>query len=420
MSAVEVAAIIAVVAMLAGCGQRTVATGAPAAHWWKGNTHTHSLWSDGDGWPEMIADWYKRNGYQFLAMTDHNPPPPERWVTIPASGEQRDAWERYRARFGAEWVVERRRGDTLQVRARRLNEYRPLLEQAGRFLLVPGEEITQYSGGKAAHMNGINLVEPIPPQEGADPVEILHKDIAALRAQRERTGRPMIGVLNHPNFIWSQTAEDLLALPELRFFEVYNGHPLVNTLGDSLHASTERIWDIVLTHRAEAGQAMLFGMATDDAHDYHRTAPSQRNPGRGWIVVRAPVLEADALVRAMERGDFYASTGVVLADVRREGNRLLLRIEGEPGVTYTTHFIGTRRGWDRGSSAVHDSAGAPLTHRYSGDVGAVLAESMDLEPSYVMRGDELYVRARIVSSVRKSNPSYDDEVEMGWTQPVRP
>ena len=33
---------------------------AAEARWWKGNLHTHSLWSDGDDYPEMIADWYRR------------------------------------------------------------------------------------------------------------------------------------------------------------------------------------------------------------------------------------------------------------------------------------------------------------------------------------------------------------------------
>jgi hypothetical protein len=40
--------------------------------WWKGNLHTHSLWSDGDDFPEMIAEWYRTRDYQFLALTDHN------------------------------------------------------------------------------------------------------------------------------------------------------------------------------------------------------------------------------------------------------------------------------------------------------------------------------------------------------------
>ncbi len=29
--------------------------------WFKGNLHTHSYWSDGDEFPEVIMDWYKSN-----------------------------------------------------------------------------------------------------------------------------------------------------------------------------------------------------------------------------------------------------------------------------------------------------------------------------------------------------------------------
>ena len=41
-------------------------------NWYKGNLHTHSLWSDGDDFPEMIIQWYKDNDYQFIALSDHN------------------------------------------------------------------------------------------------------------------------------------------------------------------------------------------------------------------------------------------------------------------------------------------------------------------------------------------------------------
>ena len=44
--------------------------------------HTHSLWSDGNGFPEMVADWYKSNGYHFLALSDHNVlSQGERWMS---------------------------------------------------------------------------------------------------------------------------------------------------------------------------------------------------------------------------------------------------------------------------------------------------------------------------------------------------
>src|SRR5687767_13038898 len=53
------------------------------ARWFKGNLHTHSLWSDGDDYPEMIADWYKRQGYHFLAISDHNVlQEGERWLEL--------------------------------------------------------------------------------------------------------------------------------------------------------------------------------------------------------------------------------------------------------------------------------------------------------------------------------------------------
>ena len=41
-------------------------------NWYRGNLHTHTYWSDGDEFPEMVLDWYKSNGYDFIALSDHN------------------------------------------------------------------------------------------------------------------------------------------------------------------------------------------------------------------------------------------------------------------------------------------------------------------------------------------------------------
>src|SRR5215217_108664 len=119
--------------------------------YYKGNLHTHSLWSDGDDFPEMIADWYKRNGYHFVSLTDHNTvATEERWWPVPASGIGREAYDKYRVRFGAS-VEQRRVSDTLSVRLRRPSEYAPQLDEPGKFLLVGGEEITQYLERRGAH-----------------------------------------------------------------------------------------------------------------------------------------------------------------------------------------------------------------------------------------------------------------------------
>src|SRR5436190_695100 len=80
------------------------ALGLPAAQppprepprWWKGNLHTHSFWSDGDDFPESIVDWYKTNGYHFLALSDHNIlQEGQRWLTVTNQGQE-SAFEKFR------------------------------------------------------------------------------------------------------------------------------------------------------------------------------------------------------------------------------------------------------------------------------------------------------------------------------------
>jgi len=40
--------------------------------WYRGNLHTHSTNSDGQKSPEDAVNWYRDNGYDFMALTDHN------------------------------------------------------------------------------------------------------------------------------------------------------------------------------------------------------------------------------------------------------------------------------------------------------------------------------------------------------------
>ena len=41
-------------------------------NWYKGNLHTHTTKSDGDADPEIVVEWYKKHGYDFLVLSDHN------------------------------------------------------------------------------------------------------------------------------------------------------------------------------------------------------------------------------------------------------------------------------------------------------------------------------------------------------------
>ncbi|MFM1769809.1 MAG: hypothetical protein RJA22_2338 [Verrucomicrobiota bacterium] len=394
------------------------------ASWWRGNLHTHSLWSDGDDFPEMITEWYATNGYHFLGISDHNIlQQGERWVA--ATGEvRRKAIARCLARHGTNWLAWRTVSGNPQVRLKTLEEYRGLFERRDRFLLLTAEEITDRYRRHEIHMNATNLRDYIKPRGGTSVVDVLQRNLDAVLDQRLRTGQPMLPHINHPNFGWSITAEDLMPLRGARFFEVYNGHPSVYNEGDAQHPGLERLWDIALAFRlSELRLGPLYGLATDDAHRYHQYSAKESNPGRGWIQVRAPRLWASSLIKAMEAGDFYASTGVRLRDVRRSGRGLSLEIEPEAGVEYTTRFIGTLRGFDPTSRPGSLPAGTnalPVTRIYSPDIGAVLAEVRGPRAEYRFTGDELYVRATVVSSKAKANGIVTNEVERAWVQPVVP
>src|SRR5688572_30614712 len=98
--------------------------------WFKGNLHTHSLWSDGDGYPDMIVDWYQKNGYDFVALSDHNIlAQGEKWVKVPKSKIHEDAFQDYLKRFGDEWVEQKldSAGRTL-VKLKTYEEYRKKFE----------------------------------------------------------------------------------------------------------------------------------------------------------------------------------------------------------------------------------------------------------------------------------------------------
>lgn len=395
------------------------------AQWYKGNLHTHSLWSDGNDFPDMITKWYVDHGYHFLTMTDHNVlSQGERWFPL-AGIEKRGgktALGKYKAAMGEDWVETRTdESGKLHVRLKTLEEYRGQFESPGAFLLMTGEEISDSVDGLPLHMNAANLVRLLRPAGGKTIREAMTNNLRAAEEQAKKEGRQILVHLNHPNFGWAVTAEDLAFVTMEKFFEVYNGHPGVNQLGDSVHASVERIWDIANTLRiSKLKEAPLFGLATDDCHYYHGRPGSQ--PGRGWIMVKSDELTPDSLLTAINRGDFYGSSGVELESVEFDAATRELSIEIKPveGETFTTQFIGTLQGYDSTTKDAKDADGNVVraTRVYSKEVGQVLAEVKGTSVTYKLTGKELYVRAVIHSSADHPNPSFKAQKKQAWTQPV--
>ena len=127
--------------------------------------------------------------------------------------------------------------------------------------------------------------------------------------------------------------------------------------------------------------------------------------------MRAKELTTAALLAALETGNFYASTGVVLGDVKFDSasRTLSLEIVPTPGATYTTHFIGTRL-----PAGAQSATYTPKAE----EVGVTLATVEGLKPTYQMNGNELYVRAVVMSSLAPAVPAYKPQFQQAWTQPV--
>jgi hypothetical protein len=303
----------------------SVAPQAQPARWYRGNLHTHTINSDGDSPPYDVAAWYKRNGYQFLVLTDHNT------FTDPAPFDT---------------------------------------NPNDNFLLIGGEEITN---DKVVHVNAIGIARAIPKQS-ADSVTALLQ--ASIDAVRQQGGVPLI---NHPNFIWAFTAAEMKPLKGVGLLEIASGHPHVNTAGDGKVPSAEQMWDELLT-----GGMRVYGAAVDDSHNFRSEFTiNQANPGRAWVSVRAATLTRDTIVGALNAGDFYASTGVTIKDIRHESGALVVELPpSSENRRYRVVFIG--------------------------DGGKLLATSYDNPARYSLTGAEAYVRARI----EESNGL------RAWTQPL--
>ncbi len=392
--------------------------------WWKGNLHTHSLWSDGDDFPEMIAAWYLEHDYNFLALSDHNILSSGlRWMPLVDIVKRADdqILERYTEKFGSDWVQTRPSSGAapqaeaaIEVRLKPLDEFRCLVEQSGKFIMIQAEEISDKVDGKPLHLNATNLHELIQPVGGATMREAMQNNLRTVLEQELNSGREILPHLNHPNFGYAVTAEDIGHVIQERFFEIYNGHPGVNQLGDAEHMSIERMWDVANAIRLTQLDALpLLGIATDDSHEYHGR-PGAR-PGRGWVMVRAQYLTPEYLIRAMKQADFYASSGVVLEDVTydAETKTISLVIPAVAGVQFTTEFVATLKTNSEGDAQNNAFPSAE-------QIGQVVASSQSLTPSFTFTGREVYVRARVTSSAPHPDPSLENQRQQAWTQPIVP
>jgi len=303
---------------------------------YKGNIHTHTTKSDGDEDPIKVTQWYKEHGYDFLVLTDHN--------------------------------------------------HRTILDHGNSSktpvtpLMIPGEEVTlSFQKGNLAvpiHINGIGIERVVEPIQGKTVSATIQANVNAIK---EAGG---IASINHPNYKWAFGASELIQVDGATAIEVFNGHAGSNSHGGKTRPSPEQIWDGILS----AGK-LIYAVATDDSHHYHDFTPKMANPGRGWICVQAESLSESSIMDSIKNGDFYASTGVYLAELEKSDKAINISIStDEDDPLNVPEYVTTITGYE----------------------GTILHETVSLNVNYELPENVPYARATVKSS----------EGFKAWTQPI--
>lgn len=273
-----------------------VASAQPAEEWLRGSTHVHAKPSGDSTVPvDGVIRWYEDHKYDFIVLTDHNR------VTAPVN-------------------------------------------LAG-LIVIAGSELTHNRNGCEGpagdgtcriHVNAIGATAR--PLGKLDWTDYHEKDRFTLYAraidEAVTLGAPIVQI-NHPNWHWGMNSELLKAVANrgAQLVEIANSQFQTWNAGDPDHPSVETLWDQVLS----AG-VMLWGVASDDAHDYEPTGGGKYPAGGGWVVVRAR-RNPQAILDALSAGRFYASTGVTLSRSEVANDELVVEIASEANHTYTIEFI---------------------------------------------------------------------------------
>ncbi len=234
---------------------------------WRGNLHTHSTRSDGVLKPEEVCRRYRAEGYDFLALTDH-----------------------FIGAYNYPIV------DTVPFRAE-------------GFTTILGAELHTgaMANGELWHILAVGLPADFPPPEAPDFDAHPGMETGAAIAARAVAAGAFVAIA-HPQ--WSGlTLEDARGIEAAHAVEIYN-HGCANGCD---RPDGFGIADLLLTE----GRRLSL-IATDDAHFY------EPDHFGGWVMVKSEANEPDALLAALKRGDFYASQGPELRDVRLEGDRMVI------------------------------------------------------------------------------------------------
>ena len=262
--------------------EATAAAGDPfraSGNWYRGNTHTHSTFSDGKLTVAEVADWYEQHGYDFLCITDH-----DRVAPLDSAAS------------------------------------------AG-IVVIPGAEIgVAWPEAMLAEVCAIGIERM--GRKFDHPQNVIDNVL-------EQGGLPFI---SHPHMSGVHSA--LMApLQGLVGLEIYNA--MCQGSGRRGFATTQ--WDELLTNGKRVWGWASDDRHSDDEPEPPPGCLPQRDHGKAWIMVRAAERSQAAILEAIRHGLFFSTTGPEIKDIRVESDEILVQCSPVKQITFASlPWTGTR------------------------------------------------------------------------------
>lgn len=251
--------------------------------------HAHTNITDAKNSPEEMKAFYKKRGYSILSITDHN-------VVMDLS---------------------------------ELNEPDFLMLTGAEFNV--NEENFQRGCAKSAHFNFI-----------AKRPDLLWQPF---RYHKSYNAEEYLAKADIDNFPQDHTTENMNAIikaaNEKGYLVMYN-HPHWSLHEYNDYIGLKGLWAMELCNHGSAAYGdrdsgtiyrdllnqgnRLFAVGADDSH-------SEAGVAGAWVMVGAEKLAYDSVIDALEKGEFYASTGPEIFELAMDGQELCIRCSDASAIT---------------------------------------------------------------------------------------
>lgn len=267
----------------------------PESSQFKANLHSHSCLSDGTLTPEAMVSAYKERGYSILAITDHEAPYDHSDLSsedfllltgyeIYVRPSPKCEFDAFKPEIHVNLLAKEPHNTAFVAFDPNFCKYMPMEVAAGR-------EKRGNIGPRRYEREYIRSV--------------IHEAVKA----------GYLVTYNHPN--WSmEEPEEILHYDGFFSLEIFNtGSQTING-----HESNIGLYDRLLRHGMRP-----FVHGADDNHNKHPFDHVLNDSFGAWTMIMARELSYGAVIEALEKGDFYASTGPAITELSFEGGEVLLR-----------------------------------------------------------------------------------------------